>query len=188
MLNRSFLKLITSKSDEDIKIHIEALKHKISQAENIKTSSANKMAYYNTIYLFLFPLLFLWIRTEKNSFLYVVLSSIFVYILLNIYLFIYEFFKVKGFLRFSFRELKASTDTLKQFAKSVYKDWYSSKEEKVIFVTYVKNVEKYIRYSMFLIGTVVLMLWAVNIKSFIEKKQIIPHSSTAYSKNIIPFL
>ena len=166
---KQYEKLIKNKSDDDVRVHIEALKYKINQNSATASRTFNKVLYYNAGYLVLFPFLILWLKSRDINLPEMVTFIVLIYMLINTYLFLHQFLKVSSFYRFPFKEFKNIDNTLKQLAKFLYQEWYALRKG-VLYVTYVKNIEKYAGYSMFCIGFLVCLLVATNIKSFIDDK------------------
>jgi len=181
---KQYEELIKDKSEDSIRLHIEVLKHKISQSDATTSRTFNKILYYNALYLVLLPFLILWLKGQDTSFTQILIFIVLIYVLINIYLFLYQFLKVSSFYRFPFREFKNNDSTPKQLAKFLYQEWYASRKG-VLYVTYVKNIEKYAGYSMLCMGFLVCLLLSNNIKTFIDDKIVKPYTAIKGSSKII---
>ncbi|OCZ49918.1 hypothetical protein [Dehalobacter sp. TeCB1] len=167
----NYRKTIESKTDADINIHIKDLQYKIEKEEAIKNGSFNKMVAYNTLTLLAvgltIPYLVNIYKIVEHQFFYILFIFIFAYNFTNILAHILEILRVNTILRSSFGDLKKSQNTLHEFAASLYLDWYAVKDEARIFVSYVKNIEKYIKIILFYF---VLFICIYNFLAYNENK------------------
>lgn len=139
---------IESLSEKDINIEIDFLKYKIDEEEDRKSISTNKMNTYTAIVLVVIPLLSNWFignYYKANNILSQTSLFAIAYCMLNITLYILNFYVVRAFARSCFKDLKLSSNHIAKLAKSYYEDWYNIKSEADFIVTFVRNVERYIK-------------------------------------------
>lgn len=142
---------VSQKENDEIRIEIEFLKYKIENEETTKNNAANKIGIYTAIMLVFIPLIIsggMKISINFSTSFKLIFGTIIIYNLQNIVMYILGFLKVKGFSRSSFGKLKESSEHLKKLAQSYYEDWYSIKAEAPLFVTYVLEIEKYLKYTI----------------------------------------
>lgn len=142
---------IADKEPNVIDIEIDFLKYKIDDEEKVKDLSNSKINNYSAIVMVLIPLMLssgLKFVLDLNNKLLIIIGFAMLYNLINVIAYIFDFYKVKSFSRSTFKDLKESQDHNKKLAESYYEDWYSIRAEAPFFVSYVKNVEKYIKISM----------------------------------------
>jgi hypothetical protein len=140
---------IKSKQHNEIEIEKEFLQYRINQEDNSKNIALSKINNYIAIVSILVPLFASNViqAYSQIKFKYKVILLIVVgYTLLNAIIYILEFLKVKGFTRSSFADIKKSSEPNNKIAESYYADWYSMKQESVIYVTFVTCVERYLKY------------------------------------------
>ncbi|MBZ9625613.1 hypothetical protein G9F71_022550 [Clostridium sp. FP2] len=162
---------IDGRSDEEIRLQTDFLKYKINEYEETKKLAFDKMNNYIAVMLFLIPLLLTNISniTNKlNTTLKLLFTGIIIYNLINIMMYLLDFYKVKGFIRSRFSDLKQSNKQLNKLAESYYSDWYAVNKEAPFFVSYVTNIENYIKYF----GVILLITFCTNSVSglFINSK------------------
>lgn len=176
---------ISSMQSDDINLEIDFLKYKISDEESTKSTATNKINNYTAIILVVLPLICaggLRFVLNLNNIFFIVLAVIIFYSVVNIIIFILNFYKVNSFLRSKFGDLKNSSNHQTKLAESYYEDWYSIKSEAPIFVSFVTNVERYLKITII---CMVLFLIVLNINSIYPKTNI-PKQETniSYSINI----
>lgn len=140
---------IKSKQQNEVEIEKEFLQYRINQDESKKNIALSKINNYIAIVSILVPLFASNViqAYSKIEFKYKVILLIVVgYTLLNAILYILEFLQVKGFTRSSFSDIKKSSEHNNKIAESYYADWYSMKQESVLYVTFVTCVERYLKY------------------------------------------
>ena len=148
----------------DIESEIDFLKYKITQAENTKNLTISKANNYTTVMLVLITLILTITPNNINKMninFKLLIGIIIVYNLINIVIYLLEFYKVRSFNRSKFSDLKQSDKHLNKLAESYYADWYSIKGEASFFVTYVVNVERYLKYFILLLIIVMLGCWII---------------------------
>ncbi|HZK55219.1 MAG TPA: hypothetical protein VFC84_13615 [Desulfosporosinus sp.] len=167
----NYRKTIESTPDADINVHLKDLQYKIEKEEAIKNGSFNKMVAYNALTLMAvgvtIPYLVNIYKIVEHQFFYMLFILIFAYNFANILAHILELLRVKTVLRSSFGDLKKSQNPLYEFAASLYLDWYAIKDESKVFVSYVKNIEKYIKIILFYF---VLFICIYNFLAYTENK------------------
>ncbi|MCB8818630.1 hypothetical protein [Desulfosporosinus shakirovi] len=183
----NYRKTIAAKQDSDINIHITDLQYKIANQEAIKNGSFNKMVAYNALTLmavgFAIPYLIKIYKITEHLFFYSLFILIFVYNFANIFAYILEFLKVKIIIRSTFGDLKQSQNPLHEFAASLYLDWYTIKDEARLFVSYVRNIEKYIKIVIFYF---VLFICIYNLLAYNANK-VLPGINKNASTHLINF-
>jgi hypothetical protein len=160
---------ISGYDDRDVDVHIEALQYKMSQLENTMTISLNKIMFYYVVLMGLSSALIAWIMNSSAMLLF---QGIMMYCLANIWLFSWEFIKIGGWPRFAFKELKESKVPKKKFAESIYYEWYFTRNQVPVYVSYVKNIEKYFLYIA-LVGVVItVFLFAGKVKHSLSSEKL----------------
>lgn len=149
-----FEKLIEEEDSENINKKIEILKYKLEEENKRKDKSYNKVNTYIVILLGLFTISIPTLLNFSNwgSSLYYIFAFVIFYNLMNVTILLYNILKVNSFSRFILKEVKEIKEKKKlliKMARSFYKDWYCKKEEARIFVTYVLNIETYIKQALF---------------------------------------
>lgn len=164
---RNYSDHIVTKESNEVEIEIDFLKYKINEEENRKNIASGKINNYTAIVLVLIPLIFAsglkLVLDLKNVSLIILVIAI-LYSIINMIIFILDFYKVKSFLRSSFGDLKKSQNHLNKLAESYYHDWYSIKSESCLFVTYVRNVERYMKITMIFI-IIFILLTNINVSN-----------------------
>lgn len=164
---------INSNTEEDIAIEIEFLQYRINQEENKKNIALNKLNNYIAIISIVIPLL---TSNIINSYLQIkfkykmILLIIAIYTLINVVLCILDFLKVRLFIRSSFRDVKESNKHKNKLAESYYSDWYTMKEESTVYVSIVRNTERYLKLLIASISLILVLgnlnnIYKVNIDS-----------------------
>lgn len=154
---------------EDILIiqeEIDFLRYRIDSENNIKTMSFNKIMSFNTIALIFIPLLlnsgFKLSLNYKNKCTIILMMS-FLYCILNVVVWFFDYIKVKESVRSTFSEFREKVERevshieiLKKKACLYYFDWFSIKNEKESGVNFVLNVERYFKIALIFIGLLIL--------------------------------
>lgn len=172
---------IKSKQQNEIEVEKEFLQYRINQDDNKKNIALSKINNYIAIVSILIPLFASNIiqAYSQIKFKYKVILLIVVgYTLLNAILYILEFLKVKGFTRSKFADIKRSSEHNNKITESYYADWYSMKQESVLYVTFVTCVERYLKY---VIAFTLCILVLGNFNSIYKKNgnDIISNSATS---------
>lgn len=170
---------IATKEPEEIEIEIDFLKYKIADKESTKSTATNKINNYTAIILVFIPLICangLKFVLELKSKLFIILAIMIIYSLVNIIIYILNFYKVNSFLRSSFIDLMNSPKHQNKLAESYYEDWYPIKKEAPIFVNYVVNVERYLKIT---IVFMVLFLLIYNINAVNPRNTISETANTS---------
>jgi hypothetical protein len=140
---------IKSKQQVDVEVEKEFLQYRINQEENKKNTALSKINNYIAIVSILVPLFasnviqaYSQIKFKYKGILLIITG----YTLINTILYIMEFLKVKSFTRSTFSEIKSSSEHTNKIVESYYTDWYSMKAESTLYVTFVTNVERYLKF------------------------------------------
>jgi len=173
----------------EIENEIDFLKYKIEGENSRKNIAYGKINNYTAILLVIIPIIFasgLDYLSKQNNIILVLLVVAIFYNMLNLTIFIFDFYKVKLFLRSTFGGLKNSGNChLQKLAESYYEDWYSIKSESVLFVTYVRNIEKYMKSLMFFI--ILFIIIFISLNNFNSGKEYYPKlndKSSSYSFDV----
>lgn len=128
--------------DKDFLIYL------IENQKDRKNNSNNKINIYTTILLALIPMIIIFYDTEQfiqGSIITKALTIILLYIMVNIGSLILQVSKVSEYHRESYADLKKSDDKAKHIIMSYYLDYQHIKYEADRLVSFVKNIEIYIR-------------------------------------------
>lgn len=142
---------LVGKSDSVISSELDFIKYKIGQCENAKNNASNKINFYNAVIMVFIGLVFSeWTNlfpVLKKSIVLEISGIAFVYVVINITVIIFSFMGVKGYVRASFKSIKESADKDHNIALSsaYYKEWQAIRQEAPYFVTYVTNLERYMK-------------------------------------------
>lgn len=139
---------------EDISYDKEFLLYLITNQNDRKNSAFNKMNIYSTIVLTLIPLILIFFKLDaffKAPLIIKISTFVLGYMLLNIIFFIFKYMKVHGFNREEYRNLKTSNKKEKTLIKSYYLDWKNLEKEASLAVAYIKNIEEYVKGTVYLI-------------------------------------
>lgn len=160
-----YKKHINLKTKEDIEVEIEFLQYRINQEENKKNTALNKLNNYIAIISILLPLItsnvinaYLQIKFKYKIILLIIVG----YTLVNVVLCILDFLKVRVLIRSRFYDLKESDKHKNKLAEAYYSDWYAMKEESTVFVSIVRNTERYLKL---LIASISLILVLGNLNN-----------------------
>lgn len=145
---------------------VEYLRYRIDSENDTKNMAFNKINSFNTVALIFIPLLlnsgFKLVINYKNTF-NIIMTISFIYSLINVITWFFDYLKVKESCRSRFAELKAKVDSsgedldiLKEKATLYYFDWINIKSEREVMVTYVKNIERYFKISLVIILILVI--------------------------------
>lgn len=146
--SKEYLNHIKSKEAQDVEVEKEFIQYRISQEENKKNIALSKINNYIAITSILVPILasnVIQAYSQISSKYKIILLAVTGYTLINVILYILAFLKVKGFTRSTFADVKNSNEHKNKIVQSFYADWYSMKEESTIYVTFVTNVERYLK-------------------------------------------
>ncbi|MDU1604718.1 MAG: hypothetical protein E6845_17310 [Clostridium sp.] len=126
----------------------EFLSYLLSNENGRQNVAFSKINIYSGIMLALVPLLLIFFKLEtllKAAVLVKILTFILVYLMLNVICLIFQFSKVSEMSREKYSDLKQSSDKEKSLIKAYYLDWQHLKKEADSAVSFVKNIEKYIK-------------------------------------------
>lgn len=126
----------------------EFLVYLLENESQRKNMAFNKINMYSAIILAVIPLILIFFKSEtllKVSIAVKILTFILIYIILNIIFLILQFNKVKGKLRETYKDLKDSENKERTLIKAYYLDWQHIKKEADSVVSFVKNIDKYVR-------------------------------------------
>lgn len=162
----SYFSHIRNLDDSKVNEEIEYLIYRIDSENNIKNMAFNKINSFNTVALIFIPLLlnsgFKIAINYKNT-VNIIVTLSFIYTLVNVIVWFFDYLKVKESCRSQFRELKSGVsqsitheDILKKKATLYYFDWINIKSEREVMVTYVKNIERYFKISLVIILILVM--------------------------------
>lgn len=172
--SKEYYESLSDKSSEEINIEVDFLKYKINQNESTKNVAFDKMNMYIAVTIVLGPLLFTgWANLNQyyNRILLNIIAAIILYNFINIVLIILDFIKVKSFYREGFRELKKADDHLRYSAKAYYYEWFAIKEEAPFFVSYVRNIQRYITYLIVYMTIFLLLSYGLPLFDKLNSKQ-----------------
>ncbi len=171
----------------DIELEIDFIKYKIESCENTKNIAIEKANTYLTIVSVLIPLFFAsglkFVLDIKSNILLTTITIVISYNLINIIFFLFDFYRVKSYPRSLFGPLRESQDHLKKLAESYYWEWYSIKEEAPLFVTYVSNIERYVKYLLIFV-VLFIFLSNINLNSKISVSKLNNIYTTSLVKEI----
>lgn len=161
--------------DDQLKLHIELLKEKITQSRTRISSSYTKLNSYRAIILAL-AAAGIYLLSEIVSVAYssplTIAASCFLALFflygLSAFLQITFALRVKAFVKSTFKELKENTTTI-QLVKVFYTDFLSLNNESQITVSITKNAEKYFNRS-FIVLTLAWLCVFVNKNEIVEFK------------------
>lgn len=140
---RNYLEYNTKfQEDKDFLIYL------IGNQENRKNNSNNKINIYTTILLALIPMIIIFYNTEqfiKGNIITKALTIILFCIMANICILILQVSKVSEYRRERYADLKESDDKAKHLIMSYYLDYQHIKCEADRLVSFVKNIEIFIR-------------------------------------------
>ncbi len=161
--------------EDELKLHIELLKEKITQSRTRISSSYTKLNSYRAIILALAAagiyLLSETVSVTNCSPLTIVGSGFLVLFFLyglSAFLQITFALKIKAFVKSTFKELKENTTEI-QLAKAFYIDFLSLNNESRITVSITKNAEKYFNRSFIVLAFAWLCVF-VNKNEIVEFK------------------
>lgn len=173
---------VSQKENDKIQIEIEFLKYKIENEETIKNNAANKISNYTAIMLVFIPLIIsggIKLANNLSTSFKLIFWTIIIYNLENIVMYILDFLKVKAFYRSAFSELKNCSKHLQKLAESYYEDWYSIKSEAPLFVTYVLEIERYLKYTL----VYIMIFFCINTFSSIYSSKMCTNINVQQSSN-----
>lgn len=150
----------------------EFLKYLFENEHNRKNAAYNKINSYTTIILAIIPLILLFYKKEtfiNASIIIKVLTVILSYIIINIAAFILQSNKVKGCERVKYSTLKESSDKNKEIIKAYYMDWQNIKRESNRVVSFVTNIEVYIRGAIIVSALISIFNMIDNKESYKNK-------------------
>lgn len=156
-------------TDRDIDIEKEFIIYRINNENERIEISNNKMNLYTTIILALIPIIIAFYdinRFVQYNLFEKVLSILLFFTLLNITVYIFNIMKVRGIEMSNFKDLKCSEEKSKKLLGNYYFDWQMLRDKAVIWVSYVKNIECWITYSLVLF---VVLTISLNISTTIGK-------------------
>lgn len=138
-------------SDKDSDTELEFIKYlNDGQCERVALSE-RKISLYSTILLALIPIL-LTAFDIKVFLAYAwyekLLTIIIIYSLLNVTLIIFRSMKVKGYSFSTFSSLRNSGEKKTQLIKNHYNDWQVNRGSAITWVSYVLNVENWIKVGL----------------------------------------
>lgn len=136
----------------------EFLSYLLSNENERKNVAFSKMNIYSGIILALIPLILIFFKLEtllKASVVVKIFTLILVYLILNVICLIFQFSKVSGMSRETYADLKQSANKEKALIRAYYLDWQHLKKEADSAVSFVKNIDKYIR-GIILLSTLVV--------------------------------
>lgn len=175
---------VTQLNDVEGSIEKEFLRYLIDNQSSIINTSVNKINIYTAIILVMIPvaIAFFNIKMLYNVFEAVLLLLI-LYCILNIVIFVFDSIKVRGIQLSSFSELKKSKTKNIDIISSFYFDWQMLRDKSVIWVSYVKNIELWMKHVVFLL---LVLLCTTNINNIIASQRALDIGSekVVYSINI----
>lgn len=152
----------------------EFLNYLYENENNRKNTSYNKINTYTTIILAIIPLILLFFKKEmflNASLVMKILIGILLYILLNITVFILQSNKVKGNERARYSEIKTSSNKSRAMIKAYYMDWQNIKRESDMIVSFVANIEVYIKGAI-IVSVLIAILNVTGVANLFQKNVI----------------
>lgn len=150
-------------SDNRKQIEKESLCYHIENQSSRIEKSDNKMNVYTTVALTVLPILlgiscqslFEFFKINFIHKLAVVLSA---YFIINILIYLFQYIRVRNYITSNFKDLKnEANDTLEdKLISQYYFDFQSIKNKAELFVSYVKNIQRWMIVSLFLFVGVVI--------------------------------
>lgn len=126
----------------------EFLSYLVANENGRKNVAFSKINIYSGIMLALVPLILIFFKLEtflKAPVLVKIFTLLLVYLLFNVICLVFQFSKVSGMSRETYSDLKQSANKEKSLIKAYYLDWQHLKKEADGAVSFVKNIEKYIK-------------------------------------------
>lgn len=151
---------LTSVEDDNVRNEAEFLKYKISDEANRISSAYTKANIYTGIVLGVFPIILSIGINQLSSlkeFYYIIIILSLLYCLINATILLFNFYKVRSSIRSTFGKMKEAKDALREKARAYYLDWFSIKSNAPLYVSYIANIERYIRLS-FIILVILIVL------------------------------
>ena len=149
---------------EELNIEYVSLCNHVQCEENRISTSENKINMYMTIILTVIPLLVAIVdinQVKELSILAKLSIAIVIYTILNIGFYLFRIMKVKKFKLSKFGELKESSDKVKMQNWQMYNDWQNLKSKADLYVSYVLNVEEWIKF-LAIIGVLLACIFSIN--------------------------
>jgi len=161
-----YIEYIQNKTDDEISVHIDALKYKNDEETGRENTTITKVSIYNAALLVFLPLAIPYATKLYNFNNYILLIIIYVMMFYASAL-ILSFFiiKVRSTSSFSFRDIAHNENPLRKYAVELYLRYQSLKADCDNMVSYNANLQKNI--YQFLI-CIFLLLITINISGFIS--------------------
>lgn len=140
-------------SEKDIDVESEFIQYSNSRQRERLELSERKINLYATVILAIVPILLVLFDIDvfwDYTILEKVLAIYVFYFLLNVIFLIFDSMKVKGYIYSRFSELKEAIDKRKRLSRNYYFDWQMNQGSAVILVSYVLNIQNFIKYAIFL--------------------------------------
>jgi len=174
-LEENYREHLKNLCNDELEIEKESLnKHIQDEADRIKISN-QKINTYTTIVLTVLPLISAFSAIlDVNQFVkFPALLKICVffgfYAVLNICIYLFSIIKVRSISKSTFNDLKNNSDKRKEINFQYYYDWQQLKRKADLFVSYVKNVDKWVKITL-VIGVIASVLWTGQNQRCFEKQ------------------
>ena len=152
--------------DSDVDIECEFIEYlNNGQRERISLSE-RKITLYTTIILAIISIILAIFNVSvliNYTFIEKILSFFIAYSLINITLLIFGSMKVKSYSFSMFSMLRQSTNKKKQLIKNYYSDWQTNQGSAELWVSYVLNIESWLKGGLVL---AILLAISVNYHSY----------------------
>lgn len=170
-LEEAYREHLKNLRNDELIIEKESLdKHIQDEADRIKTSN-QKINIYTTIMLTVFPLILAILNVNQLFKLsFSLISCVFFgfYAVLNICIYLFATIKVRTISKSSFSDLKTSLNKRKEINVQYYYDWQQLHRKADMAVSYVINVEKWVKIAL-VIGAVGYGLWVGHNQRYLEQ-------------------
>ncbi|EPB8149385.1 hypothetical protein ACRTAH_002634 [Clostridium perfringens] len=131
-----------------IELDKEFILHLFENENNRKNIAYGKINTYTTIVLAMIPIILVFFKPQmfiNTNIIIKVLIVLLLYVLSNFTLLLLQVNKVRGYYRTRYCDFKKSILKKKEIIKSYYFDWQSLRYETENIVSFVRNIEVYIR-------------------------------------------
>ena len=154
--------------DEDLLVEEDYLKYLGEKEAKRIEKSETKISIYSTVVLFIIPIVLVFFDIKaicSYQWYELIVLGFILYCCLNIVLLLFSSIKVSGIRLSSFKDLRASNDKKKKAVESYYFDWQSRKNKADIAVSYVINIEGWIKKTIVFLLIIVIM---TNVRTLID--------------------
>lgn len=156
-ITKDFRKHIKTLPAEDLQIEKEKLLYHIEQQNQRLETSLNKANAFTTAILAIAPITASTIIKKDLDSVRSVMIGIYIYVLLNIFIFIFEIIKVNSYRRSTFAYLKSAPDKKREIMVQYYYDWQNLKITADTLISYVCNLQEWIIFAIVMLGCTYLL-------------------------------